>query len=118
MSATPDGYTVADHFTGKDSVVRKIYDGLLAALRSVGPIREEPKKTSIHLVRSSALAGVETRRNYLLLNIKADGPIDSPRIDKSEQLSARRYHHRLKLSSPADVDADVQSWLKAAYELS
>jgi len=55
----------------------------------IGPGAEEAKKTAIHLVRPSALAGVETRNGFLLLNLKADHRIEDPRVVKSEQLSAR-----------------------------
>jgi Domain of unknown function (DUF5655) len=111
-------HTVDDHFTGKPPAVREVYDRLLAALRTVGPVVEEPKKTSIHLVRSSALAGVEVRKEYILLNIKSDAPIESPRVTKAERLSARRFHQKVKLSSPEEVDAELLGWLTNAYELS
>ena len=78
-----DTYTINDHFADKDPIVRALYDKLLAVLNTFGPIIEEPKKTSIHFVRKSALAGVETRKSYLLLNIKADHKIDSPRISQN-----------------------------------
>jgi len=118
MKKAAEAYKVDDHFSDKASGIRKVYDRLLATLRKLGPISEEPKKTSIHLVRSSALAGVEVRKDYLLLNLKTNYPIHSPRVTKAEQLSAHRFHHKVKLSSPADVDAELQRWLKDAYELS
>lgn len=118
MSAVPEEYTVHDHFVGKAPVVQEVYGRLLEVLRKIGPVREEPKKTSIHLVRSSALAGVETRKDYLLLNIKTDYPIESPRVTKTEKLSARRFHQKVKLSLPGEVDAELQGWLRDAYELS
>jgi hypothetical protein len=114
----PNQFTVDDHFAGKAAVVQEVYIRLMAALRRIGPFREEPKKTSIHLVRSSALAGVEVRKEYLVLNIKTDYRIESPRVVRCEQLSARRFHHKVKLSSPRKVDAELQRWLKDAYELS
>lgn len=113
-----DTYSVTDHFTDKDPVVRALYDKLLEVLNSFGPIIEEPKKTSIHLVRKSALAGVETRKSYLLLNIKADHKIDSPRILKTEQPSANRYHHKVKFESLEDVDEELEGWLMNAYLIS
>jgi hypothetical protein len=113
-----DEPTVEDHFRGKSPSVREVYDRLLAAVRKIGPFQEEPKKTSIHLARSSALAGVEVRKDYLLLNLKSDHPIDSPRVIKAEQLSARRFHQKVKLASPAEVDAELERWLAEAYELS
>jgi hypothetical protein len=110
--------TVADHFVAKSPVSREIYDRLLAGLETIGPVVEEPKKTSIHLVRVSALAGIEVRKDYLLLNIKSDAPIESPRVPKSERLSARRFHQKVRLSAPSDVDAELLGWLARAYALS
>ena len=112
------GFSVDDHFDGKSTVVRDVYDKLMKALRKIGDVREEPKKTSIHLVRASALAGVETRKDYLLLNIKSDHRIKSARVTKWEQVSAGRHHHKVKLDSPRDVDAELCGWLQAAYEIS
>ncbi len=111
-------FTVAAHFAGKAPAVRKVYDRVIAALGKIGKVRQDPKKTSIHLVRSSALAGVEVRTDYLLLNIKTDYRIQSPRVVKGEQLSAKRFHHKVKLSSPEEVDRELQRWLEDAYELS
>jgi hypothetical protein len=108
-------FTVAGHFVGKPPAVRKVYDRVIVALPEISKVRQEPKRTSIHLVRSSALTGVEVRKEYLLLNIKTDYPIQSPRVVKGEQLSAKRFHHKVKLSFPAEVDRELQRWLEDAY---
>lgn len=76
-----------------------VNDQLVSLLHTFGSIEENPKKTSIHLNRKSALAGVETRKNYLLLNMKSDHAIKSPRIEKAEQVSARRFHHKVRIST-------------------
>ena len=52
-------YSVKDHFTNKDPSIRALYDQLLSILQAFGPVTEDPKKTSIHLNRKSALAGVD-----------------------------------------------------------
>ena len=113
-----DTYSINDHFADKDPNVRNLYDKLLEVLNSFGPIIEEPKKTSIHLVRKSALAGVETRKSYLLLNIKSDHEIDSPRILKTDQPSARRFHLKVKIAVRDDFDAELEDWLKEAFLIS
>jgi hypothetical protein len=118
VAQPPESYTVDDHFAGKDPALRYVYDRLLAALRKLGPVREEAKKTSIHLARSSALAGVQVRKGYLLLTIKANREIESPRVRKSDRVSANRFHHEIKLSSASEVDRELQGWLKDAHELS
>ena len=111
-------FTINDHFADKDPSVRVLYDKLLEILNTFGPIIEEPKKTSIHLVRKSALAGVETRKSYLLLNIKSDHKIDNPRILKTDQPSANRFHHKFKIESLDDFDMELEGWLKEAYLIS
>ena len=117
MSTSPTNFTIESHFTNKSPVVREIYDRLMKALQKFGLVIEEPKKTSIHLVHGSALAGVSTRKGALWLNIRMDHKIASRRINKVEQVSAKRFHNELKLTSPDEVDAELVSWLKEAYQL-
>jgi len=116
MSST--GFTVESHFVGKEATTRKIYESLLKTSRKFGSVIEDPKKTSIHFNNKTAFAGIATRKSAIILTIKSDRPLTSPRIHKSEQTSASRFHHEVKLTSPADVDGELTRWLKAAYELS
>jgi hypothetical protein len=116
MIATP--FTVKSHFASKDASVRQIYDRLVKSARKFGPVGEEPKKTSIHLVNRTAFAGVATRKSAIILTIKSDRKLSNPRIHKSEQTSASRFHHEVKLTSPADVDSELVKWLEDAYALS
>jgi hypothetical protein len=118
MKTPNNGFTVKSHFEGKDPAVRQVYDRLLRVAGKFGPVKEEPKKTSIHLVNRTAFAGVATRKSVMVLTIKSDRKLPSPRIHKSEQTSAKRFHHEVKLTSPAEVDSELVKWLKAAYALS
>ena len=63
-------------------------------------------------------AGVVVRKAHIVLTIKSDRPIKSPRVFKSEQTSAKRFHHEIKLTAIDDLDAELKRWLKAAYDLS
>jgi hypothetical protein len=109
--------TVNDHFVTKDPAIRALYDQLLKILNGFGPVKEMPKQTSIHIDRKSALVGVETRKDCLVLTIKADHHIDHPRIEKFEQISARRFYHKVRVKSLKDFDAQIKRWLKDAYAL-
>ena len=95
-----------------------LYKKLLAALKPLGKFEEEVKKTSIHLVRKTAFAGVAPRKEYLLLTIKSDKLIRSVRIKKSEQTSKSRWHVEVKLESASDIDKELLGWLRSAYALS
>lgn len=114
--SNPEG--VKAHFENKEPAVRKIYDRILKAALKFGPVGEDPKKTSIHLVNQTAFAGVATQKSALVLTIKSDRKVASPRVRRSEQVSAMRFHLEVKLNSPAEVDAELVKWLTHAYELS
>ena len=118
MTDRNGSFTLKSHFENRDAVVRQIYDRLVKSAQKFGRVVEEPKKTSIHLVRKTAFAGVATRQNALILTIKSDRKLTSPRIHRSEQASANRFHHEAKLTSPAEVDAELLKWLEDAYALS
>jgi len=95
-----------------------IYERILAVVKAIGPFKEDPKKTSIHLTRTSAFAGVATRKDALMLTIKSATDIPSPRIAKRERASAHRWHLEVRLEKPSDVDRELKEWLKKAMELS
>ena len=114
-SAAP---TVRGHFEKRNPDVLATYKALLAAVRRLGPFHEDPKKTSIHLVRETAFAGIATRRDALILTLKSDVDITSKRVIKRERTSAKRWHLELRLESPKDVDGEVAGWLRSAYALS
>jgi len=110
-------YTVEHHFVGRQPDVRAIYDGILEAANQFGPVRDEPKKTSIHLSNRTAFAGVATRKDTLILTLKSANDISDPRIVKHEQVSANRWHLDVRLQNPDQVDAELITWIRTAFDL-
>jgi len=114
----PISLSIDSHFEGRSPVVRQIYAEILAVAGNFGPFEEDPKKTSIHLNRRSAFAGVATRKDCLILTVKAEEDIESPRVSKHEQASAHRWHLEIRLHTPGEVDSEVVGWLRNSYEMS
>lgn len=110
--------TLLQHFTGRDPAVWTIYKEIVGAAGSCGPFTQEPKKTSIHLVRRTAFAGIATRKDAVILTIKSATDIRSSRIVRREQASAHRWHLEIRLDDPSQVDAQLKAWLKKAIDLS
>ena len=117
MPKTAPEHTVASHFAGRAPEVLASYRAILKAARAFGPVSEEAKKTSIHLVRRTVFAGVATRKDALVLTLKSDSDIEHPRISKHEQASAHRWHLETRIERPGQVDAELVRWLKAAYAM-
>lgn len=109
--------TIEHHFQGRTASVVGTYAAILKAARALGAVKEEPKMTSIHLVRDSAFAGVATQKAALVLTLKSDRDVASKRVRKREQTSANRWHLEIRLEKPGDVDREIQGWIEHAYSL-
>ena len=81
-------------------------------------MKEEAKKTSIHLVSRTAFAGIATRKMALILTLKSSRDIHSARIIRHEQASANRWHLEVRVERASEVDAELIGWLRAAYGMS
>ena len=112
-----NGHTVREHFENRAPEVKATYDAILKAAKRIGPVKEEAKKTSIHLVRKSAFAGVATRKSALILTLKSDSDVANKRVGKRERVSANRWYFEVKLEAPEQVDRELLGWLKRPYEL-
>jgi hypothetical protein len=111
-------WRVDSHFEGKGASVRGVYDALIARLSELGDVVVEPKKTCLHLVNRTALAGVYPRKDVLQLEFKTDYAIDDPLIIKSEQISRSRWHHIVRVARPEDLDGKIIAWIRDAFVLS
>ena len=97
--------------------VLELYHDLIKAIEPLGPFKTEIKKSSVHFVRNSAFACVHFRKSHILLTVTAGAHSGSPRVMKSEQVSANRWHWDLKVLVNGDIDGELMQWLRAAYEL-
>ena len=110
-------YSELDHLSGKEPVVTAMYEKLIKELQKFGPLKIEPKKTSIHLGNRFGFAGVYTRKDYMNLEVHLKNKLTSKRVSKVEQASPNRFHHTIKISTPKEVDKELLGWLKQAYDL-
>ena len=110
-------HSMRNHFARSSPSVAATYDALVAEARRFGPVREEPKKTSIHLARRTAFAGVAIQRAALILTLKSARDITSKRVRRREQISAGRWHVEVRLAAPDEVNSQIVGWLRRAYAL-
>lgn len=117
MSTLPP--TIAQHFDGRGKDVRATYDRILAIAREWGDIKPEAKKTTISLTcGASPFATIATRKDFLVLTLKAESDIRSPRIVKHDHSASGRWNLDVKLTNAKEVDHELQQWLRASFQLS
>ncbi|MFZ1720971.1 MAG: DUF5655 domain-containing protein [Microgenomates group bacterium] len=102
-------------FEGKDPKVKAIYREIKRAISTLGVVKFETKKTSIHVVARVAFLGIHPKTKWLDLNIVTVESITSPRVNKTERVSANRFHNTIRLTEVSQVDSELINWIKKSY---
>jgi Domain of unknown function (DUF5655) len=105
------------HFARSEPHVRAIFDLVLDAVRSLGPVDVLAQRSRIALhVRMSFAAFTPRSRSldgHLVLAREAPGP----RWTRVETYSPRNVLHAFRLGSPEEVDEELRGWLAEAYDV-
>jgi hypothetical protein len=108
---------MSNPFEGTEPIVSELYELLLSKLESIGTYDEETKKTSIHLTKRAAFLGVHPKKTYLELNVVSDCPLEAKRGYRTEQVSKNRFHNRIRIEKPGDLDQRLMKDIASGYRL-
>jgi len=113
---------VEEQYSGKKSALRPIYDELLHLTKSLGAdVKACPCKTMVPLYRNHVFAQIKpttnSRIDFGLCFTTYKGKLPKRLIDTGGLAKKDRITHRIELSSPGEIDADLKKWLQAAYHL-
>lgn len=99
---------------GPKATLRPIYDAVVAAASGFGAdVEVAPKRTSVSLRRSKQFAVIEAASaKRVQLGIQLKGEPTTVRLLAGNAMCT----HKVNLATPGDVDDEVLSWLRAAYE--
>ena len=105
------------HFSGNRSHWRKAFDGLLQKIGRFGPdVRTSPTDSYISLLRKDRKFGVVyVASDRLDVGIKLKGIPSKGRLQQPRNWNSM-VTHRVRVSEPGQIDAELISWLHQAYE--
>jgi hypothetical protein len=110
---------VDNMYSGKKQALRPLHDQLVRLGLSLGSdVKACPCETIVPLYRKHVFAQIKpatlTRIDlgFALGARKAEGRL----IDTGGFAKKDRITHRIPISSPAEIDLEVQRWLRVAYE--
>ncbi len=112
-----DDQGIAKHFTSIKSVWRAPYDDLIAQVKEFGDdVVVEPTKTFLSLLRKDQkFAIVQVSPKRLDIGIKLPGTKAKGRFENAGAWS-KMVTHRVKIDDPEEIDADLYTWLRQAYD--
>ncbi len=108
---------LAQRFTGEKARWREPFDELVAKIKAFGPqVTVSPTDTYISLLRKGQKFGiVHVTAGRLDLGVKLKGVEPTGRFESADGWNSM-VTHRLRVSDPAQLDAEALAWLKRAYE--
>ena len=104
-------------YTGPKAALRPIHEKVMAAVNAFGPFEIAPKKANVSLRRKKQFATIGPVTNTRVevgLNMK--GVKGTSRLE--ELPAGGMCQYRVKLTSPAEVDAELIAWIRTAYDAS
>ena len=110
-------YNIDDHFTGKELVVRKIFEELTAAVEKFGPVTIYAQKTRIVFQVRTRFVALMPRKQWLTGHIWLKREASHPRIYRIEMYTYRDYGHQFRLHKPEDIDEPFLELVHEAYAL-
>jgi hypothetical protein len=106
---------LAGIYAGPKAPLRPIHDAFMAAIQPLGPFEIAPKKGYVSLRRKKQFAmigpGTKTRVD---IGINMRGIAGTARL--AEQPPGGMCQYKVAVTDPAEVDAELIGWIKAAYD--
>lgn len=110
-----DDAVLDEIYAGKKAGLRPLHDAVMDVINGLGEFEIAPKKGYISLRRKKQFAMLGPATNEAIelgLNTKENLPTD--RLKAQPPNSMCQY--KLRLSQASELDSDVKSWLKIAFE--
>ena len=105
-------------YAGAKDALRPIYDRLFAAITALGEdVEPGPRGTYVSFGRPKQFALVQpSTRTRVDLGLRLPGATAGDRLLDAGSFGSGNITHKVGLSSPEQVDAEVEAWLHAAYD--
>lgn len=107
---------VEAQYKGKESL-SPIYDALVAVVQKFGEdVIITPKKSSVSIIRKKQFALIKpATKTRIDLGLKLKDTPTTERLENSGPFGTM-CTHRVKISSPDEIDDELISWLQEAYQ--
>ena len=109
---------IGEMFAGDKAAVRPIFDALMKQIGGFGnDIEEAPKKGYLSLRRKTQFATLHpSTKTRFDVGLKLKGVAPAGRLEAAGSWNAMMTH-RVRVATPAEVDAELVGWLRQAYDL-
>jgi Domain of unknown function (DUF5655) len=111
-------FSVKQFLAGKSQHAISLYEHFSALVHDCGPVQIAPAKARV---------GFQVRMIFAAVNKLSDRGLDAhvvlsrrlegPRFRRIETMTPRCYVHHFRVESVSELDEEVKSWLREAYQV-
>lgn len=113
--AAPQGDPLDALYTGPKAALRPLHDAVLALVHGFGSFEQAPKKAYVSLRRKKQFAMIgPATKDSIEIGLNARDLPAHPRL--KPQAPGGMCQATTRLSSLADLDAQLEGWLRQAYD--
>jgi len=110
--------TLADWKQRMGPRARELYDRFEQLIAACGEYRVAPAKTRIAFMGRVRFAGITSlSEKGMTCAFALSRPLRSKRFAKVEEVVPGWWVHRLRVTEPAQLDAEVARWIRSSYRL-
>lgn len=113
---TEEEELVAAQFSGAKATLKPLYDQLVASMQSLGKdVQIAPKKNNVSIRRSKQFALLQpSTASRIDIGLILKGVEPAGRLEASGSFNAM-FTHRVKICEKKEIDSELKTWIKAAY---
>jgi hypothetical protein len=102
-------------FAGKPPEIRALFDRFRDMVEACGPVRLQPYRDHVAFMVRVRFAGATPRARWLDLGFWLTRRVESPRFHRIETLYPGVHVHRLRVTRPDQLDAELGRWIRESY---
>lgn len=106
-----------DLLTNKPAEVKQLYDHLCHICKELGSISIDTTKSCIYFMDTHRFLAIKPKKDGLILEFILNRREDIFPVINIFAMSKYQYVHRLKIDTMEELEGQVFSWIKEAYEL-
>jgi hypothetical protein len=108
---------LGSHFEGKSPTLLATFDRFAELARACGPVLIYAQKTRIVIQARVRFAGTVVRKDWLDAGVWLKRRAEHPRLHRIEVFGNAGFGHHFRLVRPEDVDGDLASLVREAYQI-
>ncbi|MBI4539603.1 MAG: hypothetical protein HY704_08875 [Gemmatimonadetes bacterium] len=110
-------YRLADHFAGKDPLVRRLFDRFCGLVKVCGPVTVYAQKTRIVFQARMRFGGAVVRRQWLDVTLVLRRRRDAPQLRRIELIPPIYHVHHFRIREPGELDEAFAALVREAYRV-